>query len=80
MSDTRPADYREAFCARVKALRQARGFTQAEMAHALGITEEAYRKNEKRSPLPHHLIERFVAIVGTDVQFLMTGRRKKPDK
>lgn len=70
-----PAEYEALFIARVKALREGKGMTAAQMATALGIPAERYRKYESRSPLPHDLIERFALIVGVSVEFLMTGRR-----
>jgi transcriptional regulator with XRE-family HTH domain len=66
------------FCARIRKLREGRGWTQLQMATALGIPLDRYRKYEKRSPLPHHLIERFSLIVGRDAGFLLTG--KEPGK
>lgn len=65
----------KAFCARVKSARIAGGMTQAEIAAALRIGESAYSKYEKRTPLPHHLIEPFAAAVGASVDYLVTGRR-----
>lgn len=59
---------------RVADLRRARGLTQQEMADALGIPVERYKKYERRSLLPPILIERFAAIVGRDVRFVVTGK------
>lgn len=70
-----PSEYEELFIARVKALRESKGLTAAQMATALDIPAERYRKYESRSPLPHGLVERFALIVGVSVDFLMTGRR-----
>lgn len=44
------------------------------MATALGVPPDRYRKYEYRSPLPHYLIERFVLIVGRDIEFVLTGK------
>jgi len=71
-----PASYVGEFCARTRRLREASGKTQKQMAIALGITPDAYRKNEDRSPLPHYLIPRFAAIVGCSIEFLMTGQSR----
>lgn len=65
------------FLARIKTLREERGLTQAEMATALGILLEAYKKYEQRSLLPHNLVERFALIVGKDVNYVMTGKEDK---
>jgi hypothetical protein len=50
-------------------------WTAAQMATALGVPAERYRKYEYRSPLPHYLIERFALIVGRDVEYVLTGNR-----
>jgi transcriptional regulator with XRE-family HTH domain len=58
----------------VREAREARGWTQAQMALALGIPAERYRKYETRSPLPLYLVERFALITGRDVVYLVTGK------
>lgn len=70
-----PAQFEEMFIARVKALREAKGWTSREMATALDVPHERYRKYESRTPLPHSLMERFALITGVSVEFLITGRR-----
>lgn len=72
--------YRIAFCARTRAARMALGWTQKQMAEALGVEQDAYRKYETRSPLPHHLIEPFCEIVGLPVVFLVTGHGREPQR
>lgn len=67
--------YRKDLCARVKQLREAKGYTQQEVATALQVGYENYRKYEKRSPLPHYLLEPFALLVGADLHYLVTGRR-----
>ena len=69
-------DFNIAFCARVKALREQRKMTSREMAVALGIPPERYRKYETRSPLPAYLIERFSLIVGRDPIYVLTGAER----
>ena len=66
--------YNEALCERVTRLRKGRFNAAADMALALGIPAERYRKYESRSPLPQYLIERFAVIVGRDVAYVVTGR------
>jgi hypothetical protein len=73
--------YNAELIARVKSLREsmrtAEGvrWTSEQMAHALGIPADRYRKYEMRTPLPHELIERFALIVGVTVEFLVTGNK-----
>lgn len=71
------------FRERVKRLREERGWTAEEMAMALDIPAERYRKYESRSPMPHYLLVRFALIVGRDVEYILTGklppRRPKPE-
>jgi hypothetical protein len=68
------AAFNEALCARVHALRNARNWTSEQMATALGVPPERYRKYEYRSPLPSYLIERFALIVDRDISFILTGK------
>lgn len=74
MVENRELQFNEALTARVHRLRNERGFTAEEMAKALGIPAERYRKYEYRSPLPHYLLEQFAIIVGRDIEYLLTGR------
>jgi DNA-binding XRE family transcriptional regulator len=67
------ATFNEAFCARVKRLRIERGWTQAQMASALDLPFERYKKYETRSPLPHYLIERLALTVDRDPCYVLTG-------
>lgn len=68
------AAFNTAFCDRVRALREGKGWTQEQMALALGISAERYRKYEKRSVMALYLLPRFAAIVECDLTYLVTGR------
>lgn len=70
-----PAEFVEMFVARTKALREHSGLSMKDMALALDIPFERYKKYETRSPLPHELVERFALITRVPVEFVMTGRR-----
>lgn len=74
MVENRELQFNEAFIARIHRLRNERGWTAAQMATALGINPEAYRKYEYRTPMPHYLLEQFATIVGRDVEYLLTGK------
>ena len=74
------AMFNEALCSRVHELRNERGWTSAQMATALGLPADRYRKYEYRSPLPAYLWERFALIVGCEVGYLLTGKSEKPRK
>lgn len=67
-------EFNEALCARTHRLRNERGWTSEQMATALGIPAERYRKYEYRSPMPAYLMERFALIVGCDIPYLLTGK------
>ncbi len=67
-------EFTEAYIARVKKLREDRGWTSEQMATALGIPAERYRKYEYRTALPHYLVERFAQIVDRDVSYVLTGK------
>ena len=77
MAVTSARDFNAEFCARTRALREARGFNQEDMAEALGIPAYRYRKYEGRTPLPHYLIPRFSLIVGRDIEYIVTGRSSR---
>lgn len=73
-TDNEELAFNDAFCARIQRLQQDRGWTQDQMAIALGIPVHRYRKYEVRSPLPAYLIERFTLTVDRDISFIITGR------
>ena len=66
-------DFNAAYLARVRDLRIARGWTSEQMANALQVPPDRYRKNESRTPLPHYLVPRFAQLVGKDIAFILTG-------
>jgi transcriptional regulator with XRE-family HTH domain len=70
----REQEFNEAFIKRVKRLREERGYTSEQMATALGIPAERYRKYEYRTPLPQYLIEQFAQIVDRDISYMLTGK------
>jgi transcriptional regulator with XRE-family HTH domain len=70
--------FNSSLVARVKALREEKGWSAEQMATALGVPAERYRKYESRSPLPQYLIQRFALIVDRSVEFILTGKDKKP--
>lgn len=81
--------FNTAICRRVRQERERKVWTQAQMAEALGVGVEAYRKYEVRSPLPAALLHRFSLISGRSIQYLVTGqdalnagpgRRRSPPK
>jgi transcriptional regulator with XRE-family HTH domain len=72
--------FNEALCARTHELRNERGWTSLQMATALNVPPDRYRKYEYRSPLPAYLMERFALIVGCDLDYLLTGRTTRATK
>lgn len=70
-----PEEFEAMFIERTKALRELRNMTSADMAAALDIPADRYRKYESRTPMPHSLLEKFALIVGVSVDFLVSGRR-----
>ncbi len=65
-------------CGRTRALRDELGWTAEQMAVALGIPPDRYRKYETRSPLPAYLMERFCLITRCDFDYLLTGKANRP--
>lgn len=68
--------YNRGFTERTAALRRLQGFTQADMARLLGIPLDRYKKYERRSPLPHYLLERFAVLTKVSLEALVTGRNR----
>jgi len=73
-TDNRELAFNQAFCARVAELRRGRGWTAEQMATALGVPPDRYRKYETRSPLPAYLVEQFALIVDRDISYVLTGK------
>lgn len=69
-----PVEFNQKLCARVQRLRVERDWTQEQMATALGVAHETYKKYETRTPLPHYLIPRFAMQVDRDVTYILTGK------
>lgn len=72
--------FNRAFVARVKQLREDRGWTSERMARALGVPHERYRKYESRTPLPHYLVEPFAILVDRDILYVLTGAPSRKSK
>lgn len=64
----------------MKDLRKRKGWTQQEMATAIGISLENYRKYENRSLLPHRLVPAFCLVTGITEGELYTRARKLAEK
>lgn len=67
-------EFNDALCARVQRLRKERDWSQQQMATAIGVPFERYKKYETRSPIPPYLIPRFAMIVDRSVAYILTGR------
>ena len=68
------ASFNKALCLRVRAFRDAKGWTQERMATALGVPAERYRKYEGRSAMPPYLLTRFATIVEQEISVVLTGK------
>lgn len=75
--NTQELRFNNDLCARVKQWREEKGWTAAQMAIALGVPAERYRKYEVRSPLPAYLMERFCLITDTSLDNLILGTPRK---
>ena len=76
MSLTRPAknDIRRNFGRRLKDLRASLGYSQEEMAYALGIRAPRYSKYEiGRSEAPYEILLRIGNLTGVDLDYLIVG-------
>lgn len=69
------AVFNQGYFERIRWVRERKmDWTAEQMATALGIPAERYRKYEKRSPLPPYLIQKFALITDTTIEFLLTGK------
>lgn len=68
--------FNEALCARVFQFRKETGMTAEQMAIALGVPPDRYRKYESRSPLPAYLMHRFCLITHVDLENLIAGKAR----
>lgn len=68
------ARFNDQLCARVQRLRLERDWTQAQVATAIGVPVERYKKYESRSPLPPYLIARFALVMDRSISYILTGR------
>lgn len=71
--------FSQAFQKRIRLLREGAGLTQGEVAAALRISVDAYKKYETRpkSMLPHQYVQAFIDAVHAGpgaYQYLFTGR------
>lgn len=70
------AQFNDELCARIHRLRLEREWTQQQMAAAIGVPHERYKKYETRSPMPHYLLPRFALVVDRTVAYILTGPRR----
>ncbi len=75
--DNDELSFNKALLDRVRGIRAAKGWSAEEMAMALGIPAERYRKYEKRSPIPHYLIPRLALISGRSAEWILTGKETR---
>jgi DNA-binding XRE family transcriptional regulator len=62
---------------RVKSIRESKDWTAEQMATALGIPAERYRKYENRTPIPHYLIPRIALLSGRSPEWVLTGKEAR---
>jgi len=72
-----PSTYNSQFIKRVRAARELYTAEPKEMARALGVREDTYYRYEKRTMLPHHLIQPFCELTGVSVDWLINGPKPK---
>lgn len=71
-----PGTYNTQFIKRVRAARELFTAEPKEMARALGVREDTYYRYEKRTMLPHHLMQPFCELTGVSIDWLVNGPRK----
>lgn len=70
--------YYDDFRRRLIAIRKRLEWTQQQMATALGVELANYKKYERRSKFPLHLIEQLALVTHSEIDFVVTGRNVKP--
>lgn len=69
--------YYDDFRSRLIATRARLNWTQQQMATALGIELANYKKYERRSKFPLHLIEQLALVTHSEIDFIVTGKNVK---
>lgn len=72
--------FNNALMNRLRAWREEKGWTAAQMATALGVPADRYRKYETRSVLPPYLFERVCLICDASLENLILGTPRKPSR
>jgi len=70
--------FKTAFLIRTRVAREARPYTQDQIAGILGIAQDTYKQYETRSFLPHHLVAKFCVACGINATWLFTGAGRAP--
>ena len=65
--------YYEAFRKRLLGLRTDLDYTQEQMAEALGISKDNYKKYERRSKFPPHLLNKLALLTHRPLEYVVTG-------
>ena len=64
------------FAENIKSLREAHGYTQAELANLLGITQTAYAKYELSINIPTlYIAVKLARLLGTTCEELVSGKK-----
>lgn len=74
MPDAATTAYYVDFRERLVRLRTTLGWTQEDMAKALGISLPNYQKYEIRSKFPLHALEQLARVTHRDLDYIVTGR------
>lgn len=65
--------FKAKFISRTAMARENAGFTQEEMARALGINQSKYHKYESRSLMPHYLLLTFCVLAKVSMEWMYTA-------
>jgi transcriptional regulator with XRE-family HTH domain len=67
------SEFNRAICARITALRVARGWSQAQVANVLDLKATSYPKYENRNPPSYQLLARIALLYNVTLDHLITG-------
>ena len=73
-----PSAYYATFRQRLKEMRTQLGYSQDEMALALGLSKANYQKYEDRSKFPLHKLEQLSLVTHQSLDYWVTGRNRRP--
>ncbi len=77
MAQPSPKEFHAKLKSRLEAWRGEQNWTQQQMADALGVEWESYKKMEQRGRVPPHLFEKLALVTHETIEWWITGRGRR---